>query len=321
MEGSAPARAAAPLGEAQSDRLPWAALPVAVRAGVAAALRSRVVSSADLRGGFSPGTAAAVTLADGRRAFVKAVGTPLNPDTPALYRQEVTVQGWLPRVPWTPALLATYDDGEWVALAFEHVDAPTVPVPWTRASVDAVAGVVREMHAALGPAPAEAPSVVDALGGGRGWREWAASGVPDGAPSWALHGLDRLAALEAAWPAAAEGTALLHLDLRHDNLLLSGSSVWVVDWPWAGRGAAWVDAVLLAVAVEAYGGPPAPEAFAATSPEAVGPDLLGPVLAALSGYFVPHGLLPAPPGLPYLREVQAGQGAVVAAWLDSLGLW
>lgn len=305
----------------QSDRLPWSSLPGSVRSGVESMLGSPVVSVVPRVGGFSPGVAAGVVLADGRRAFVKAVGAALNPGALALYRHEVVVHGWLPRVPWTPALLGSWDDGEWVALAFSYVDAPTVPVPWTASSLDAVAALVRTMHDALGEAPADAPSVVASLDGADGWRRWASSGAPEGAPSWAVTRLDRLAALEASFGAAAEGAALLHMDLRHDNLLLRGSEVWVVDWPWAGRGAAWVDAVLLAVTVELYGGPPAREAFALCVPGVVPVEALAPVLAALSGYFVTNGVLPAPPGLPYLRAVQARQGEITAAWLDTLRLW
>ena len=308
-------------GAPQSDRMPWPSLPAAVRSGIGSALGSQVVSHAGRQGGFSPGVAAGLVLADGRKAFVKAVGGPVNPDTVALYRQEVEVQSWLPRGPWTPELLATYDDGEWVALAYAYVDAPTVAVPWSAGDVDAVLRVVRSMHAALDPAPVEAPGVADAFGDDfAGWRTWASSGVPGGASPWVVRHLDRLAALEAGWAAAAEGTTLLHMDLRHDNLLVRGADVWVVDWPWCARGAAWVDVVLLAVAIEAYGGPSAATVFEAYGTPVEEP-ALGAVLAGLSGYFVPHGMRPAPPGLPYLRAVQARQGDVAAAWLDALGLW
>jgi hypothetical protein len=292
-----------------------------VRSGIGDALGSPVVSFFGRKGGFAPGVAAGVTLADGRRAFVKAAGGSLNADSLALYRREVAVQAWLPREPWLPEPLATYDDGSWVALAYAYVDAPTVPVPWSQASVDAVVAAVRELHAAFTPAPVAAPAVAEAFGEDfAGWRGWASSGPPSSAPSWAVSRLDRLAALEAGWEAAAEGTALLHMDLRHDNVLVRGSRVWVVDWPWCARGAAWVDALLLAVAVESYGGPPAPSVFASYGAP-VPVEAVGAMLAALSGYFVPAGLLPAPPGLPYLRAVQARQGEVSAAWLDALGLW
>jgi hypothetical protein len=55
-----------------------------------------VLSAVTRSGGFSPGTAAVVTCADGSRAFVKAVGTPLNPDTHRMHRQEAVVAAALP---------------------------------------------------------------------------------------------------------------------------------------------------------------------------------------------------------------------------------
>ena len=65
-----------------SPRLPYDRLPAGFRAAIDAALGSPVVTVSARTGGFSPGPAAVVTCADGGRAFVKAVGTPLNPDTP-----------------------------------------------------------------------------------------------------------------------------------------------------------------------------------------------------------------------------------------------
>src|SRR3712207_8935083 len=66
---------------AGSPRLPYPDLPAVLRADVEAALGSPVVTVTGCTGGFSPGTAAVLTCVDGTRAFVKAVSTPLNPDT------------------------------------------------------------------------------------------------------------------------------------------------------------------------------------------------------------------------------------------------
>ena len=68
-------------------RLSYAAVPAAVRTWVEAELGSRVVSTAEQVGGMSPGCATRVTCADGTRAFVKAVGAELNPDTPRNLRK------------------------------------------------------------------------------------------------------------------------------------------------------------------------------------------------------------------------------------------
>ena len=70
------------MAHAAGVRLPFEEVPAAVRAWVERALGSVVVSAATQQGGFSPGVAARLVTASGRRAFVKAVGTSLNPKTP-----------------------------------------------------------------------------------------------------------------------------------------------------------------------------------------------------------------------------------------------
>src|SRR3712207_6361717 len=76
---------------AGSPRLPYPDLPAPLRADVEAALGSPPATETGRTGGFSPGTAAVLTCADGTRAFLKAVGTPLDPDTPDLHRTEARV--------------------------------------------------------------------------------------------------------------------------------------------------------------------------------------------------------------------------------------
>jgi hypothetical protein len=86
-------------------RMQWAALPELVRAAVEAHLGAPVVEAVTQPGGFSPGVAARLRTADGRRAFVKAVGTELNPDSPKIYRDEVRITAALPASAPVPRLL------------------------------------------------------------------------------------------------------------------------------------------------------------------------------------------------------------------------
>ena len=71
--------------------------------------------------------AARLVLADGRRAFAKAVGSERNADSPEFHRREVAVLAALPTCPF-PASIGSYDDGDRVALgqgeaALRWVDA------------------------------------------------------------------------------------------------------------------------------------------------------------------------------------------------------
>jgi aminoglycoside phosphotransferase (APT) family kinase protein len=134
--------------------------------------------------------------------------------------------------------------------------------------------------------------------------------------------LDRLADLEAGWPAATGGRTLLHADLRADNLLLTPTRVVAVDWPYACVGAAWVDLLLLLPSVTMQGGPD-PEPTFAAHPVAAGadPPAVTTALAAWAGFLIGGSRLPPPPGLPNLRTFQLGQGMVALDWLRHRTGW
>lgn len=103
-------------------RLPYDAVPATVRTWVDQTLGSPVVAVAEQVGGMSPGCATRLTCADGTRAFVKAVGASLNPDTPGLFRREIGVLTHIGAHPLWARMLASYDNGDWVALLVEDVE-------------------------------------------------------------------------------------------------------------------------------------------------------------------------------------------------------
>jgi len=197
-----------------------------------------------------PGCATRVLCADGRHAFVKAVGTPLNPDTPTMFRREQAVLTLLGSHPWWADLQSFYDDGAWVGLLLEDVEGDHPDL-----SDDDTMGALLEATDALGavlservPAPDARTHVLNDL------RDiatrWAASfseinaldGVP--VPDWVRDDVD-------GWQArvsdlATHDTATLqHGDIRDDNLVQrpDGSLVFV-DWGQAMVGPAWIDPLL-----------------------------------------------------------------------------
>ncbi|HEV3464499.1 MAG TPA: aminoglycoside phosphotransferase family protein, partial [Actinomycetota bacterium] len=242
-------------------RLDWAEAPAWLRDEVERRLGARVAEAVTQPGGFSPGVAARLRLADGRRAFVKAVGPDPNPDSPDIHRGEARNMAALPRSAPAPRMLWWLDRGGWVALAFEDVDGVHPALPWRPGELRRVLAMVADMAQALTPAPAGFPTIADRLRDSFvGWRRLAAAhaaGDDDlaGLDPWAVRHLHRLAELEAGWPQATQGQTLLHSDLRADNLLLTPTRVVAVDWPWACVGAAWVDLLLLLPSVAMQGGP------------------------------------------------------------------
>jgi aminoglycoside phosphotransferase len=309
-------------------RLDWEHLSAPVREALQARLGSPVMHAATQPGGFSPGLAARLRLADGRRVFIKAAGPHPNPDTPALLRAEAQITAALPASAPSPRLLWSYDDQGWVALAFEDIQGKLPTLPWQPGELQRVLEVVAELAVTLTPAPVAAPSVGTRLGAAlSGWQRLAAAaehGHDDlaGLDPWARRHLDRLVAMEQTWPAAAAGGTLLHLDLRADNLLLTPTRVMVVDWPWAGIGAAWVDLLLLLPSVRAQGGPQPETLFERHAvTRGADPDAVTAVLAALAGYLVRECRQPPPPGLPTLRAFQQDHSRPALAWLRQRTGW
>jgi aminoglycoside phosphotransferase len=292
-------------------------VPERVRAAIEDVLGAPVATARSQPLGFSPGLAARLVLADGRRAFVKAVGLDRNPDAPGMHRREIAVLRALPPDLPVPALLGSYDDGDWVALVMEDVDGVVPAEPWRPDELRRVVDAMARLAADLTPSPLAAPPIAELDARQfRGWRTLAAdpaSAEPLG--RWVTGHLDELAAIEAAWAVAATGDSLVHGDLRADNVLLTPQRVVFVDWPHVRVGAPWLDLLFLLPSSAATG----------TDPEAVWAEF-GPareadprdvtaVLVALTGFFLHRSLQPAPPNLPRLRAFQRVQGEAGLRWL------
>jgi hypothetical protein len=150
----------------------------------------------------------------------------------------------------------------------------------------------------------------------------AAEGVPGDDP-WAEDHVDELAELEPAWVGAAAGAALVHGDIRADNVVVDGAGkVWFVDWAHAGVGARWLDLLLMLPSIAMQGGPD-PESVWRRSPLSRDVDERGvtAVVACFDGYFTFQSRQPDPPGLPFVRRFQAEQGEVTRRWLQQRLAW
>ncbi|QPP06480.1 phosphotransferase [Streptomyces bathyalis] len=308
---------------AEGVRLPWGAMPASVRLEIEAVLGGPVEQAVTQPGGFSPGVAARVRLADGRRAFVKAVGHAQNPDSPGMHRAEARIAAALPATVPAPRLLGSFDDGSWVALIYEDVEGRMPAQSWRQDELTRVLGALAELAEAVTPSPVTVPTVAEANADDfQGWRKLVRArdeGEDDltGLDPWLIEHLDALAAREADWPRAAEGTTLAHSDLRADNVLLTGGGGGALRRLAGGCLAVrWFDLLLMlpSVAMQSGGDP---EQIFTAHPVARDADAeaVTTVLAALTGYFVQQSRLPAPPGLPTLRRVQRAHGEVATSWL------
>jgi len=240
-------------------------------------------------------------LADGRSAFVKA---PYHDDSAEWLRREALVYQSVAGS-FMPRLLAW--DGE--VLVLEDLSQAAWPPPWSSHAIAAVRVALDEL-ARVTPPPGLPPLenlAADLIDSG-----WPA--VRDDPQLFLSLGLCSPAWLDAALPdleaaaASAEfgGEALVHADIRSDNLCLRDGQALFVDWNWASVGNPLFDLAAWLPSLAGEGGPP-PEQLLAGSEGAA-------FAAVLAGFFCARAGRPAPPELPKLRVLQRLQAEPVLMW-------
>ena len=308
-------------------RAAWTDMPQRVRNAIEAWIGSPVVRADSQAGGFSPGVAAVVHTADGRRFFVKTAAPELNPDTPGFHRREAIIAAALPENAPVPRLLWTYDEGEdgWIVLVYEAIEGRNPRTPWNAAELDRVVDALVALSDALTPSP-----VSEAIAGRARdvslfarpkW--WLMQRYPpDGIDDWFARNFNRLVELEERAREAVDGDSLIHIDMRADNMLITERGVVIVDWPHARIGAPWVDMLGMAPSVTLQGGP-SPDEFLLRHPaaRAADPADINAAIAALAAYFTYQSFQPPPPGIPSVRAFQRAQGEITRAWLARRTGW
>jgi hypothetical protein len=247
-----------------------------------------------------------VALADGTRAFAKvAIDEPTAGFLRDEYRIYSRVEG-----SFLPRLLGWDDDGTRPILVLEDLTGAHWPPPWRPGDVELVRAALVEIHAQ------PPPDGLDELDPGylHTWRE-----VEDDPALFLGLGLCSAEWLEQALPKLISttdrcdvaGDALVHLDVRSDNICIGDGGATLVDWNWASVGNPRVDLALWLASVHLEGGP---------APAQLMPDA-GDLTAVVSGFFAPVAGLPPPVGAPKVRLVQLAQLEVALPWaVDVLGL-
>jgi len=244
-------------------------------------------------------------LKSGHAVFIKAA---TDDTTAAWLRQEQRVYGQL-EAPFVARRLA-FIDGPRPVMVLEDLSGACWPPPWRKGQVAAVRRAMAEVAACK----VEGLPSVDPAEFEEGWQRVAAA--PDPflslrlvSPGWLRAALPTLIAAERS--ADVSGDALLHNDLRSDNLCFAGERVVLVDWNFASVGNPALDVAFWAPSLSAEGG---------ARPEEVLPD--APEFSALvSGYFAARAGLPPIPSAPRVRHIQQVQLRAALPWvIRALGL-
>ncbi|TDC48280.1 aminoglycoside phosphotransferase [Actinomadura sp. KC345] len=299
----------------------WAQLPATLRDGLNVRL-GPIRHTQVQGGGFTPGLAARVLLADGRRAFVKGIRA--DHVLADQYRAEARVAAALPGSVPAPALWWSQEFAGWVVLVFDDAaGCHANPSPGS-ADVPRVVSMVAGLAAALTPCPAQVPAAEDELAAFvHGWAELAAA-PPADLDGWARRHLTKLARTETEWLAAAKGDTLLHGDISASNMLVTPERVLLVDWAQTIRGAAWLDITdLIPHLVLAGHTPQAAEALVTDALNTAGADqeMVTSYAVAFAGYWARVSRLPAPPGVPHLRGYQARAADAALRWVRHCTKW
>jgi hypothetical protein len=247
-----------------------------------------------------------VRLADGGTAFVKASVDELT----ALWlrrEHELYERG----APFMPALLG-WSDGERPVLVLEDLSDAHWPPPWRPGDVEQVLATLREISAARPGAltPRAAGALLEMVG----WPTVAADPEPFlrlrlCSERWLDEALPALREAEAAAP--LDGDALVHLDVRSDNICLREGRAILVDWNWAHIGNPLIDVAAWLASLRAEGGP---------APEEVSVEA-GVFAPFFAGFWAAHAGQPPIPHAPRVREIQLAQLRVALPWAArTLGL-
>lgn len=303
-------------------RTNWDELPTTLRARIEDALGAPVVESESQPSGWSPGSADRVVTTDGRRAFVKALARARNGDGIDLHRREARVMAAIPEGVRSPRLVAAFDevhdDDTWVALVLDDIDGHHPGADRDGRDTPAVLDALDTLPRATGTLAA-LPRMTDELGDEFGaWDRMLTTGLPSVVPPVVASAASELAEAARGAVALVDGDHLVHADCRADNLLVDREGrVWIVDWPWAGVGAHWLDPLTYLLDALVRGEDDDVDHHLSTHPVFAGVDAAAveSVLAALAGLFLEKAARPAPPNMPTIRDFQRREGIAAAEWV------
>jgi hypothetical protein len=255
-------------------------------------------------GGYSTAERYTVTLDDGRRVFVKAADAEHMAEW---LRREHEVYASL-RGSFIPELIGFDDDGVRPLLVIEDLCHADWAPRWTAERVALVRAALDELHGC--PPPPNTRPMRETYAGWFGrWHTVAADPEPFlslglRSRAWLDERLPGI--IEAADAVPLDGEAVVHLDVRSDNLCTLDDRAVLVDWNWVSLAAPELDLAAWACSLALEGGPPPWELL---------PDSPG-FAAFLAGIFAATAGLPPPETAPRVREFQARQLAVALDWLD-----
>jgi Ser/Thr protein kinase RdoA (MazF antagonist) len=310
---------------ATATRPEWSQLPTGIRRVVIDRCGAEVDAALSVTVGFTAGFASRLRFTDGSTAFVKAadrVGDAWHDHAVDGYLEEARKLRALPPAVPAPRLRWLYEGGvdgrDWVVLCFDDVDGRPPMRPWQGAELAGVLDCLERAADALTPAPSGLPTSDFATEFAPEVERWTTlAAYPPTAP----HAAEARQLCDAGL-AGARGDSLIHADLRDDNVIIGNDGqVWICDWNWPMRGAAWIDTLTLLLSAHGDG----IDTDALLASRRLTADLnaasIDGMLAILAGYFLTQQHEPVPASSPWVRLHQRWYGEVAWNWLSTRRGW
>ena len=255
-----------------------------------------------VRRGYTHNDRVVAILRDGRSVFAKRA---VDEMTAGWLRREHQMYEALRNEPFVPEVVAWVDD-DLPMLVLEDLSDAIWPPPWDRAQVEAVLSILTDLSQCQ--APEGLPRLVNGEQPDEGWHlvlaepsEFLSLELCDA--DWLEHAGPVLCAAAEGAPLA--GDALLHSDVRSDNLCFRGEAALLIDWNLATIGNPQIDVAFWLPSLAAENGPP---------PETVLPDCPPELAAYVSGFFACRAGQPHIPHAPLVRQVQRQQLRTALPW-------
>jgi hypothetical protein len=255
------------------------------------------------RGGYSGAHRWVVRAGDGSTVFVKVGATE---HTRGALRAEYRIYSALQPQPFMARLRGWEDDPDHPLLLLEDLTEAFWPPPWSEWKIARVFSVLDQV------ARTRPPEHLDSAESYRqmlsGWQRVAHDPSPFlrlrlVSANWLEQCLPALIA--AARGAQLDGQALVHCDVRSDNVCFDGGRTILLDWPDACRGNPLLDVVSWLPSLALEGGPPPDTLVGAEAAELAG---------LVSGYWAAQAGLPPPESAPTVRSLQLAQLRVALPW-------
>ncbi len=257
-----------------------------------------------VQGGYTDACRKIVKFRDGNTAFAKCA---TDQRTSGWLYSEISIYRQLSGDFMADVL--TWDEEEPPLLLLEDLTGNAWPPPWTTSGVDMVLDSLAMIHESQASVPEYHEIFTH-----RGWHEVAAHpeaflSIRVASESWLTTCLPTL--LEAHDRVEPEGKALVHLDVRSDNICFRAARAVLIDWNNACSGNPDLDTAFWLPSLRHEGGPPPQDILAGA----------GHLAAYVTGYFASRAGLPDLPHTPLVRRLQMAQLNAGLQWtVQELGL-